>query len=152
MLPTGCCTGWDSSQTCWQETFGWAEGCSASAQTLLLLQLRPEPLVTFPTLGATRLLLSTALALHRDPRGTGLYGPSIQGAGAAPAALEQVLTHLSSPFSVDREYPWALLSFANPLLSTPSTACLSPRAAKLCPCAELPSDTHSRLPQIFLMG
>lgn len=82
--------------------------------------------MTFPTLGAMR-LLTTVLALHRDPRGTGLDGPSSKGAGAAPAALEQVLTHLWSPFGVDRKHPWVLLPLPNPLLSTPSTACLPPR-------------------------
>lgn len=73
-----------------------------------------------------RLLLTTALALHREPRGTALYGPSRRGAGAASAALEQVQRHLGSPVGVGREHPWVLLPFPNPVLSTPSPACLAP--------------------------
>lgn len=97
--------------------------------------------MTFPILGAVK-LLTAALALHMDPRGTGLYGPSSKGAGAAPAALEQALTHLRSPFGVDREHPWVLLPFPNPLLSTPSTACLPTR---LC-WASSPQGSQAPLP------
>lgn len=99
-------------------------------------------------------LLTTVLALHRDPRGTGLDGPSSKGAGAAPAALEQVLTHLwvsiwcrqktslgPAPFSKSTaEYSQHSLFAPQALLGQQV-----PGQPNAFPSAELPSDTHCRL-------
>lgn len=64
MLPTGSCTGWDSSAH--RRPLDGLRMFSISTDSSVTT-VSPDPLVTLPALAAMRLLLSTALPLHRVP-------------------------------------------------------------------------------------